>query len=213
MSYILDALKRAEAERQRGAVPGLHAQQLSPSVGKDVPVIKLQWWWIVGSVLLTLCAVLAYRSVEKSETAALVVPVPVAESVASIPQAITPHIVRPVANLPSVAMPPPPGKAKASTQVPTSPKPDTPVHEAKALQSAPAEVPKLSELPDEIRRQIPALTINGSVYSDNPAQRLLVVNGQVQSQGGQMGSTLKLEEIGVKSSVFSFSGTRFKVPH
>ena len=29
MSYILDALRRADAERQRGAVPGLHA----PTVG------------------------------------------------------------------------------------------------------------------------------------------------------------------------------------
>jgi len=28
MSYILDALRRADAERSRGAVPGLHAQGL-----------------------------------------------------------------------------------------------------------------------------------------------------------------------------------------
>ena len=35
MSYILDALRRADAERQRGAVPGLHAQALAgvPSAG------------------------------------------------------------------------------------------------------------------------------------------------------------------------------------
>ena len=30
MSYILDALRRADAERQRGAVPGLHAQNVAP---------------------------------------------------------------------------------------------------------------------------------------------------------------------------------------
>jgi general secretion pathway protein B len=28
MSYILDALRRADAERSRGAVPGLHAQNI-----------------------------------------------------------------------------------------------------------------------------------------------------------------------------------------
>ncbi|MEO7152322.1 MAG: hypothetical protein ABIX46_11525, partial [Burkholderiaceae bacterium] len=33
MSYILDALRRADAdrERERGAVPGLHAQPLAPA--------------------------------------------------------------------------------------------------------------------------------------------------------------------------------------
>ena len=33
MSYILDALRRADAERQRGAVPGLHAQNITAPAG------------------------------------------------------------------------------------------------------------------------------------------------------------------------------------
>ncbi|AVT19131.1 hypothetical protein C7Y68_03250, partial [Paracidovorax avenae] len=33
MSYILDALRRAEAERGRGAIPGLHTPGPSPSPG------------------------------------------------------------------------------------------------------------------------------------------------------------------------------------
>ncbi|MBE2262571.1 MAG: hypothetical protein IAE92_07505, partial [Burkholderiaceae bacterium] len=35
MSYILDALKRADADRQRGQVPGLHAQPASPGTPID----------------------------------------------------------------------------------------------------------------------------------------------------------------------------------
>ena len=31
MSYILDALKKADAERERGHVPGLHTQTLQTS--------------------------------------------------------------------------------------------------------------------------------------------------------------------------------------
>ncbi|MDO9203751.1 MAG: hypothetical protein Q7U58_20845, partial [Hydrogenophaga sp.] len=31
MSYILDALKRADAERERGHVPGLHTHNVQPS--------------------------------------------------------------------------------------------------------------------------------------------------------------------------------------
>jgi general secretion pathway protein B len=48
MSYILDALRRADAERTRGAVPGLHAQPLStdtePSARNFTPLI-----WAAGA--------------------------------------------------------------------------------------------------------------------------------------------------------------------
>jgi general secretion pathway protein B len=71
----------------------------------------------------------------------------------------------------------------------------------------------LGELPQDIRQQIPALTINGVVYSDNPAQRLLLVNGQVLPQGSQAAPDLTLERIGANSSEFSFRGTRFRMAH
>jgi general secretion pathway protein B len=71
----------------------------------------------------------------------------------------------------------------------------------------------LAELPQDIRQQIPALTINGAVYSDNPAQRLLLVNSQVLSQGALVAPDLTLERIGANTSEFSFRGTRFRLAH
>jgi general secretion pathway protein B len=71
----------------------------------------------------------------------------------------------------------------------------------------------LSDLPAELRSQIPKITITGSVYSDSPAQRLLLVNNLVLTQGSQITPDLKLEEIQPRSSVFSFKGTRFRVMH
>ena len=79
--------------------------------------------------------------------------------------------------------------------------------------TAPAAVPLLSELPDDIRQQIPVLTITGAVYSENPTQRLLLVNNLVLTQGSQVTPEISLEEIRVKSSVFSFRGTRFRLTH
>lgn len=73
--------------------------------------------------------------------------------------------------------------------------------------------PLLGELPEDIRRQIPALTITGAVYSDNPAQRLLLVNGQVLAQGSPVAPDVTLVEIRSGSSEFSFRGTRFRVAH
>ena len=79
--------------------------------------------------------------------------------------------------------------------------------------AASADLPLLSELPDNIRRQIPAMAINGVVYSDNPGQRVLLVNQQVLTQGRQAVPDVKLEEIRPHSSVFSFQGTRFRLAH
>ena len=74
-------------------------------------------------------------------------------------------------------------------------------------------MPLLSELPENIRRQIPAMAINGVVYSENPSQRVLLVNQQVLTQGSQAVPDVKLEEIRPHSSVFSFQGTRFRLAY
>lgn len=43
MSYILDALNRAEAERQRGAVPGLQDQTQPLAVPNAAPAVAARW--------------------------------------------------------------------------------------------------------------------------------------------------------------------------
>jgi general secretion pathway protein B len=73
--------------------------------------------------------------------------------------------------------------------------------------------PLLNELPDALRRQLPALSITGAVYADDPKQRLLLVNNQVLPQGSQVAPEVTLEEIHQRSSVFNFRGTRFRLAH
>ena len=65
MSYILDALRRADAERQRGAVPGLHAQPLSAALahgGPDRAAVQRRRWrvggWAAAAVLVLGAALL-----------------------------------------------------------------------------------------------------------------------------------------------------------
>jgi general secretion pathway protein B len=71
----------------------------------------------------------------------------------------------------------------------------------------------LGELPDAMRSQIPALKITGTVYADDPKQRLLLINNQVLPQGSVVAPDVTLEEIRPRSSVFNFRGTRFRVAH
>ena len=55
MSYILDALRRADAERSRGAVPGLHAQSL-PSDGEPAARNYAPLAWAAGAAGVLLAA-------------------------------------------------------------------------------------------------------------------------------------------------------------
>jgi general secretion pathway protein B len=77
----------------------------------------------------------------------------------------------------------------------------------------PAQPVRWSDLNPSLRSQIPPLAITGSVYAQNPAQRMLVVNNQVFNQGAQVAPDLTLEVIRPGSAVFNFRGTRFERPY
>jgi general secretion pathway protein B len=69
MSYILDALKRADAERERGAVPGLHAQPAAMALPDDGAHRPLPpWAWGVGGLVVALAGMLAWSLWSGSET-------------------------------------------------------------------------------------------------------------------------------------------------
>ncbi|CAM3313468.1 general secretion pathway protein GspB [Polaromonas hydrogenivorans] len=237
MSYILDALKRADAERERGAVPGLQSRHATmPAVPAGPGVQKRVWLAVVAALVLAgLAAGLWFWQKPDSAVRVAAVepavvspaaPVPLAQPVpppAPLPSIPTPPVVavpRAAASSPPavaraapkpVPKPAPPAPA-AAMQAPPKPKPE-PVAKAPATQAAPATIPLLGDLPEGLRRDIPPLAISGSVYSANPAQRLLLVNNQVLGQGSQAAPGVNLEEIHAKSSVFSFRGTRFRVAH
>jgi general secretion pathway protein B len=104
-----------------------------------------------------------------------------------------------------------PTSAPKSAPVP-SPSP-APQPSANAEPSPKATLPFLKDLPEALRAQMPPLSISGVVYSDNPAQRLLLINGQVLTQGSRAAEDLVLDEIHPRSSDFTFRGTRFKLSH
>ncbi|MFZ4481285.1 MAG: general secretion pathway protein GspB [Rhodoferax sp.] len=230
MSYILDALKRADAERERGVVPGLYARQVTTPTATPAAGAR-------RSIRLALAAVLAL--------AAIGIGVALWRTAADGPAAASPRA--PVAQSPLPALMPPTAPAPAPAPAPAqaaslavpmpatvpiaapaplalaaapaavepaaAPPPRAPASKTSANPAPVLAVPLLAELPEDIRRPIPALNISGAVYSENAGQRLLLVNNLVLSQGSQAAPELTLEEIGAKSSVFSFRGTRFRLAH
>src|SRR5215207_6775464 len=71
MSYILDALRRADAERDRGAVPGIHAQQVPVQASASTGTAP--WVWMAGGAVLLLVAIAAWRVVGEEDTPPVVV--------------------------------------------------------------------------------------------------------------------------------------------
>jgi general secretion pathway protein B len=59
----------------------------------------------------------------------------------------------------------------------------------------------------------PKLVLNGGVYSANRAQRMLIVNGQVASEGTEVAPGVVLDEIRAKTAVLRFHGARYTVSY
>ena len=71
----------------------------------------------------------------------------------------------------------------------------------------------MSELPDEIRRELPTLAVGGAMYSQNPANRLLIVNGQTFHEGDKLAPNLFLQQIRLKSAVLEYKGYRYGITY
>lgn len=223
MSYILDALKRADAERERGAVPGLYARQLTNTTAKTAPH-ALRRFWLAGAAVVALGVMAAALWLWRAPAVALrqaavepavsapKPPAPLPQAVAAPPQPAE-AAPAPVVPLQAPVAPAAPAVTAIAPTRPAALTTPSPLPVAKASAAAPAAVALLGELPEELRRQIPPLLITGAVYSVSPGQRLLLVNNQVLAQGSLAAPEVNLEEIGAKSSVFSFRGTRFRLVH
>ena len=134
MSLILDALRRADSERDRGAVPGLHAQPV-PAFSAEVPTraSARPWLWlaiVAGALLLAALAWLiagrvAPRQMDAPATAqAPVTPPPAAAAPSSVaPVATAPAPFVSAAPAPATAVVPPPRDSAPAAQPVAEPAP------------------------------------------------------------------------------------------
>jgi general secretion pathway protein B len=82
-----------------------------------------------------------------------------------------------------------------------------------AVSPAEERVRTVAELPDDIRRQLPALAVAGATYSESPASRMLLINGQLYHEGDKLAPELTLQQIQLRRAVLSFRGYRYSVSY
>jgi len=258
MSYILEALRRAETEREsRRRVPGLHAQPVLPGEEPRPPRSKAWLWVVLGLAAGLLLAVLWRGSDhDAADEEALAAPAAAGSVSAHAPAAVEPATpasaaVEPAppasaaaeAPAPAAAQAPapaaaherPPAQRKASTTAKAAPKPHAKAPEkahepaavvkptprqaaqtpAPATASASAPEPPLrtlADLPADVRGRVPPLSFGGSVYSEVPAQRLVILNGQVLREGDTIADGVWLAQIRPHSAVIRVGEQRFEFP-
>ncbi|MGE0349709.1 general secretion pathway protein GspB [Hydrogenophaga sp.] len=227
MSYILDALQRADAERERGHVPGLRSQIVPPAgraksasrrrwrpwhgVALMVAVLAAIgiWWWSVQAPPDLAPAPVAAPASTAPTPPAPPAPVSEASQVAAVPEPVQPILAPP---RPEPPKPAPVAQTKPSTEsaAPTAPPSPSPATTT-AADTATVPVPTFAELSPEARARLPAVSVSGSTYSRNPALRMLIVNGKVLQEGQEIAPGLKLETIGQRNAVLNHQGLRYSI--
>jgi general secretion pathway protein B len=259
MSYILDALKKSEKERQRGTAPDLLTVQ--------EPVLREKkkrrvWPYIIFAVLIFGMGLAAYRLIpwqsrnEKAgtSTAALQKSEPkpaeslqpevsrtittqaeikkrevppltntTLEKSLKTPLAITKEEEKPVvqkAIVQSKIHEQPAVKKAAQPQTSqqalkseiTASAPSTVSPDVKPVQNDPAPVPgkiyQSGDLPASVQQNLPAVTMSIFMYSEDPASRMVRINGQTLREGQYISEGLKVEEIKPDGVILNYKNYR-----
>jgi general secretion pathway protein B len=229
MSFILDALKKAEAERQRHRGPTLLELRVAP------PRRRWPLWSVLIGILLVANIIVvlgtALRPRQPAEPVAAV-PAPAPAAVAVVPTVLTSlPAAAPAAATSGIASPPggmanPPFASSSATEAAeeaelpdaraqgANPADDDPaVSPTRAGRAASAAEPQKSEveLPSlsELGGTVPALRLDLHVYAERSADRYALINMHKVREGDTLPEGARVVAIDRDGVELSYRGTQF----
>ena len=236
MSYILDALRKSDQQRRRGAAPTLLAGQAMAEAPKQPAFLA---YGLPAAVLVGAGIVIGWLRPWQPEQAAP----GRAERVAAKPLESTP---RQPASAPSEMAPQPrpeqrlqnatPPAQAAPALVPTKPQlparakpetdgtpreadaavprktaaPERPAGTAAADAARVQTVVSMANLPLSVQQELPAMTISFHVYSGDSEKRLVGINNRMLREGEHVVPGLKLEQITPDGMILGYKGYSFR---
>lgn len=215
MSYILDALKKSDQQRNLGTPPTLQLTQVTLAAPKRPSIFH---YGLLAVVLLgagVAIGLLRPWQTEQmpSETE------PIAQgSPDTVSQQAAPALLTAPPELPGAIKPNNPlsvnsGTPGAAAIIPEKSMPDKSISEKTASIAGDAQEQKamsFDELPAPIQREIPAMTVQLHGYSSKPGDRLVYINSSRLKEGESLMPGLKLEQITPDGMIFNYKGYRFK---
>jgi general secretion pathway protein B len=240
MSFILDALKKSESDRQRQSGPALFEVRVAP------PRTRLPRWAIAIALLLVLNLGVVLWMLLRHQTHANAPPVTMAGATAPGPVPAAPAAPPPAAPptpapAPASSAPPVPMVAASAAVAASAPTPAVPpAADATAPASgaeptspedyAPAEEPAAPGLGSHVRRgtasgvplyeelattpgtHLPQLRLDLHVFAGRPEERFVMVNMHKLREGDSLPEGVHLDSITPEGAVMSYQGTKFLLP-
>ncbi|MDG4553287.1 MAG: general secretion pathway protein GspB [Candidatus Competibacter sp.] len=217
MSYILDALRKAEQERHLGQPPTL------TTAPPETEPARNRFWYGLTILGLGLNAVLlafllgGFRLMPQASPVAIPSP-----SVPSAP--LAPRPLPPASEVSEGIGPPAaprkepasqamefepslPARAPASRERPPEPAPPT----AAPSPVASASAPELETLSADARRGIPAFNLDIHVYSADADKRFVVINGRHYREGERLSEGPVLENVVRDGAILRQGDRRFRL--
>ena len=232
MSYILEALKKSDQQRQRGATPTLQVAQATVAAPKHPMFI---YYGLLAAVLLGAGIVIGWlhpwqpeQPPPATEPIAAKSPISISQQAAPAPLTAPPEMLSktaqefPAPNLTRAGQPVPvvgamkpdnPALASSGTPSAAAPIPDKTMPEKSASLAGVAQEQKaipMAELPLQIQQEIPAMTVQLHAYSSKPSERLVYINSIRLREGESLMLGLRLEQITPDGMIFSYKGYRFQ---
>lgn len=181
MSYILDALRKSDQQRQRGVAPTLQSVQVVVAPSRTLSVS----YGLLAAIMLVAALIAGWMQATRQ---------PASEG--------KPVILKsPVVNPPAVMQTEIPKVVPSALPVSTAHPDDRPASNA---------ILAFEELPPAIRQEIPSMTVQLHVYSGKASERMVSINSSRLREGDFLTVGLRLEQITREGMVFSYKGYRFR---
>lgn len=239
MSYILDALLKADQERQRHSTPTVHsihaAQTIQPVPGKPrwryllpvlLPVLLLGSGLAAAGMLFGWQALATIRPTtphapgNKLALNSKTPPPPAEAKVVYLPPAASPRLATPnpagpVAMRPTSPASATPGHKETRVAAASRPAAKTATPPAAKAEVAPAasridnRVFSLHELPAALQKEIAGTVVISGFSSSGDTERLVIINDRVRRAGDDVVAGMTLESIQADGVILSYKGYRF----
>ena len=235
MSYILDALKKSESERQNQDLPNINAVHQRPELH---PQKKRRIWLLAipAALILNIVGFWFLWDRSPSEDPELITPVSISPARTSSLDAVTstPEVQQIDTSMTIKIQPPelsPAGRIIPEANLASSGETaellitPTDAYRKTASNSIAAErqqgekyetlasqpVNKITALPTNIQRQIPDLKFSSHLYADDSSFRMVNINGNMFHEGDIIAEGIQLERISEEGVVLNYLHYTFEI--
>ena len=216
MSFILDALRKSEIERQRQSGPSI-AEFPAAREDRRLPVALLA----IGLLLAVNVGVVLFFLLRDAREPVAAPANPASAMTDAAPAAVSPAPeptgAPPIAAAPFDELANQPAQAydELATEPPDAPDPtlipDSPVSRPGVTYSE-APPTAIDNFPAQGTAGLPELSVDLHIFADDPAKRAVFINGRRYVQGARIIEGPVVEEITRDGAVLNYQGRRFLLP-